>query len=361
MSTTPHYDSIKPPVIQVGVLGWIRKNLFNGVFNSILTVITVYALIRIIPPFVQWAFFRSVWLTSGEECKEIPGACWPVVTQNIRFILFGFYPPAQQWRPIVAMLILLSLVFYSQDRTRWKKSLGYAWLVAIVVMGVLMRGGILGLTPVESSEWGGLPLTLLLSVFGLTAAYPLGVILALGRRSKMPVVRTLSVIYIELIRGVPLISLLFMSSVVFPLFLPEGVTVNKILRALVAIILFTAAYIAEVVRGGLQGIPKGQYEAAESIGLNYYLTMRLIILPQALKIVIPPSVSVLISAFKDTSLVVIIALFDLLRTTQNVLNTPKWMGASAEAYIFVAIIYFVCCFFMSNYSRRLERELDTGL
>jgi len=361
MNTTPYDDSIKPPVIQVGVLGWMRKNLFNGVFNSILTVITVYALIRIIPPFVKWAFFQSVWLTSGEECKEIPGACWPVVTQNIRFILFGFYPPDQQWRPIAAMLILLSLVLYSQDRTRWNKSLGYAWLVAIVVMGVLMRGGIFGLTPVESTQWGGLPLTLLLSVFGLTAAYPLGVILALGRRSKMPVVRMLSVIYIELIRGVPLISLLFMSSVVFPLFLPEGVTVNKILRALVAIILFTAAYIAEVVRGGLQGISKGQYEAAESIGLNYYLTMRLIILPQALKIVIPPSVSVLISAFKDTSLVVIIALFDLLRTTQTVLNNPKWMGSSAEAYIFVAIIYFVCCFFMSNYSRRLERELDTGL
>jgi len=167
--------------------------------------------------------------------------------------------------------------------------------------------------------------------------------------------------YIELIRGVPLISLLFMSSVVFPLFLPEGVTINKILRAQVAIILFTAAYVAEVVRGGLQAIPRGQYEAADSIGLNYYLTMRLVILPQALKIVIPPSVQQLISAFKDTSLVVIIALFDVLRTTQTALSDPKWMGFSAEAYIFVALFYFVCCFFMSNYSRRLERELETGL
>ena len=167
-------------------------------------------------------------------------------------------------------------------------------------------------------------------------------------------------VYIELIRGVPLISLLFMSSVVFPLFLPEGVTINKILRAQVAIILFTAAYIAEVVRGGLQGIASGQYEAADSLGLNYVLTMRLIILPQALKIVIPPSVSILISAFKDTSLVVIIALFDLLRTTQTVLNNPEWMGFSAEAYIFIAIIYFFCCFAMSNYSRKLEKELETG-
>jgi general L-amino acid transport system permease protein len=205
-----------------------------------------------------------------------------------------------------------------------------------------------------------LPLTLLLSVFGLTAAYPLGIALALGRQSTMPAIKSICVIYIELIRGVPLISLLFMSSVVFPLFLPEGVTINSILRAQVAIILFTAAYIAEVVRGGLQGMNKGQYEAADSLGLNYYQTMRLIILPQALKIVIPPSVSILISAFKDTSLVVIIALYDLLKTTQSTLQDPRWMGFSAEAYIFLAIVYFICCFYLSNFSRKLERELDTG-
>ena len=352
---------LKPPVIQIGVLGWIKKNLFNGVFNSLLTLVTVYILWKIVPPFFRWAFIDSVWIATAEKCRETTGACWSVVSKNIKFIMFGFYPPEQQWRPFVAMGILLLLIFFSQDRRLWKKFLGYIWLVGLVVMGILMRGGIFGLVPVESTQWGGLPLTLLLSVFGLTAAYPLGVILALGRRSKMPIIKAFCVVYIELIRGVPLISLLFMSSVVFPLFLPEGVTFNKILRALIAIILFTAAYIAEVVRGGLQGISKGQYEAAQSLGLNYYLTMRLIILPQALKIVIPPSVSVLISAFKDTSLVVIIALFDLLRTTQTVLNDPKWMGSSAEAYIFIAIIYFLCCFFMSNYSRRLERELDTGL
>jgi general L-amino acid transport system permease protein len=204
-----------------------------------------------------------------------------------------------------------------------------------------------------------LPLTLMLSFFGLFAAYPLGVILALGRRSKMPALRTICIVYIELIRGVPLISLLFMSAVLFPLFFPEGVTVNKIIRAQVAIILFTAAYIAEVVRGGLQAITRGQYEAAESLGLNYAQKMRLVILPQALKIVIPPSVSILISALKDTSLVVIIALYDVLKTTKSVLANPSWMGFSPEAYLFVAMIYFVCCFAMSNYSRRLERELHT--
>ena len=228
-------------------------------------------------------------------------------------------------------------------------------------MGILMKGGILGLRNVDSTQWGGLPLTLLLSFFGLTAAYPLGIVLALGRQSKLPIIKSVSIIYIELVRGVPLISLLFLSSVVFPLFLPEGVSVNAIVRAQVAIILFTAAYIAEVVRGGLQGMSTGQYEAAESLGLNYYQTMRLVILPQALKIVIPPTVSILISAFKDTSLVAIIGLYDLLKTTQSSLSDPKWMGFSAEAYIFVSLIYFVCCFFMSNYSRRLERELDTGL
>lgn len=225
-------------------------------------------------------------------------------------------------------------------------------------MGLLMKGGLFGLSSVDSEQWGGLPLTLLLAVFGLTAAYPLGVILALGRQSKMPAIKYLCIVYIELIRGVPLISLLFMSSIIFPLFLPEGININKIIRAQAAIILFTAAYIAEVVRGGLQGISKGQYEAAESLGLNYYLTMRLVILPQALKIVIPPTVSILISAFKDTSLVIIIALWDLLKTTQSVLSNPEWMGFSREAYIFLALLYFLGCFSMSNYSRKLEKELS---
>jgi general L-amino acid transport system permease protein len=352
--------NVKPPVTQVGVLGWIRTNLFKGWLNSCLTIITVYLLWLIIPPFFRWAFVDSLWFSTGAQCQQTSGACWSVVTANIRFITFGFFPYEQQWRPFVAMVMLVCLLFYSQNRNHWKKPLAYAWILGLGLMGLLMKGGLFGLTSVESSQWGGIPLTLLLSIFGLTAAYPLGVVLALGRQSKMRVVRTLCVLYIELIRGVPLISLLFMSSVVFPLFFPEGFNINALIRAQVAIILFTAAYIAEVVRGGLQAIPRGQYEAAESLGLNYYLTMRLIILPQALKIVIPPSVSILISAFKDTSLVVIIALFDFLKTTKTVISDPQWMGFSAEAYIFAALVYFLCCFFMSNYSRRLERELETG-
>ncbi len=353
-------ETVKPPVTSVGIIGWIRGNLFNNVTSSILTLVTLYILGQVVPPFIRWAFIDSRWYAASEACQGVQGACWAVIPANIRFIIFGFFPYELQWRPLLAMILLVGLLFYSRNRLHWKKSLLYAWLAGLFIMGLLMKGG-LGLATVESTQWGGLPLTLLLSFFGLAAAYPLGVILALGRQSRMPAIKTLCIVYIEMIRGVPLITLLFMSSIVFPLFLPEGVTVNVILRAQVAIIMFTAAYIAEVVRGGLQGMAKGQYEAAESLGLNYYQTMRLVILPQALKIVIPPTVSQLISALKDTSLVVIIALYDLLKTTQSVLSNPKWMAHSSEAYIFVALIYFACCYFMSSYSRRLEEELDTGL
>ena len=198
----------------------------------------MYILWVIIPPLIRWAFIDSLWFSTGAECKQIDGACWSIIPANIRFIIFGFYPYDQQWRPLVAIALLIALLFYSRNRDHWKKPLAYAWILGLFLMGLLMRGGLFGLSSVESTQWGGLPLTLLLSIFGLTAAYPLGILLALGRRSKMPAVKTLSIIYIELIRGVPLISLLFMSSVVFPLFLPEGVNINNIIRAQVAIILF---------------------------------------------------------------------------------------------------------------------------
>jgi len=360
MEQTVQAEALRPPVTSIGPIGWMKRNLFNGFFNSVLTILILLLLWKIVPFLVRWAFIDSAWSTSGQACRQAAGACWSIIASNYRFILFGFYPYEEQWRPLLSMLILFSLLFYSRNRKHWKKGLAYAWVIGLLSMGLLMTGGVFWLKPVESTQWGGLPLTLLLAVFGLAAAYPLGVVLALGRRSRLPAVKILCVVYIELIRGIPLISLLFMSSVILPLFLPEGVTFNKILRAQVAMILFTAAYIAEVVRGGLQGMPRGQYEAAQSLGLNYYLTMRLVILPQALKIVIPPTMSILISAFKDTSLVVIIALFDLLKTTQTVLSKPEWMGFSREAYVFVAILYFLGCFSMSNYSRKLEKELSAG-
>jgi len=353
-------ERLAPPITNVGVIGWLKTNLFSTWYNSLLTVIIVAAMAWLIPPMVRWAFIDSVWNSSAEACRDIDGACWSVIPQNIKFIFLGFYPSGQEWRPVLAMALLLGLVIYSKNRAHWKKSLAWMWLANLIVMGTLMYGGVFGMPVVETSQWSGLPLTLLLSFFGMVVAYPLGVLLALGRRSKLPAIKTLCVVYIEMIRGVPLISLLFMSSIMFPLFLPEGVTIDKVLRALIAIILFTAAYIAEVVRGGLQAMPRGQYEAADSLGLNYNQTMRLVILPQALKIVIPPTVGILLSAFKDTSLVVIIALYDVLKTTMVTLSNPAWTGYSTEAYIFLAMLYFAFCYAMSSYSRKLEKDLHTG-
>lgn len=353
-------DTVRPPVATAGALGWLRANLFSSKLNAALTLLALWAIWKVAIPFFSWAFVEGLWLADAPACRGAAGACWAVIVRNLRFILFGFFPYELQWRPLTAMLILFALLFLTRDRRRWGRALAVGWAFGLAAMGLLMAGGLFGLEPVESTKWGGLPLTLLLAVFALSAAYPLGVLLALGRQSRMPAIRLLAVVYIEAIRGVPLISLLFMGSIILPLFLPEGVNLDKILRAMVAMTLFTAAYIAEVVRGGLQAMPRGQYEAASSIGLNYYLTMRLVILPQALKIVIPPSVSILISAFKDTSLVVIIALFDLLKTSQTVLSNPEWMGFSREVYLFVALIYFLGCFSMASTSRRLERELSYG-
>jgi len=356
-STTREY--LKPPVTEVGILGWLRENLFNNWFNSLLTILTIYSLYLVVPPLFKWAFVDSLWLSDAAACRDIDGACWSIIPANARFIFFGFFPEDQQWRPLTAMILLLALVLYSQNRRSWNRLLFPIWTVGLFVMGWLMHGG-LGLPVVETAKWSGLPLTLMLSLFGMVGAYPLGVLLALGRQSRLPAIKSLCVVYIELIRGVPLISMLFMSSIMFPLFLPEGISIDKVLRAQVAIIIFTAAYIAEVVRGGLQAITKGQYEAADSLGLNYSQAMRLIILPQALKIVIPPSVGILISAFKDTSLVVIIALYDVLKTTKVTLSNPKWMGFSSEAYLFLAVLYFIFCYAMSSYSRKLEKALHTG-
>jgi len=363
MSTqTPHViiKDMKPPRRNIGVIGWLRENLFNSWLSSLLTLLTLYGFWVSVPPVVRWIFIDSRWFSSAEACRDIQGACWSIIPANVSFIFFGFFPDGQQWRPLMAMLLLFALVFYSWSNKHWRKSLAAYWLLGLIVMGTLMYGGVFGMPVVETSQWSGFPLTLMLALFGMVGAYPLGVLLALGRRSKLVGIKSLCVVYIELIRGVPLISLLFMSSVMFPLFLPEGITIDKVLRAQAAIILFTAAYIAEVVRGGLQAIPRGQYEAAESLGLSYARTMRLIVLPQALKIVIPPSVGILISAFKDTSLVVIIALYDVLKTTKVTLSNPEWMGFSSEAYLFLAVLYFICCYAMSSYSRKLEKALHTG-
>jgi len=342
-------------------LRWLRENLFNSPLNSILSISIIAITISLLVPFLKWLIWDSVWNGTASTCRESNGACLAFIREKFQFIIFGFYPEGELWRPICALILFLGFLFYSKERSRWSKPLVMQWLGVVIILGILIRGNLFGLTYVESTMWGGLPLTLILATIGLVFSYPIGILLALGRRSDMPVVRTLCVVYIELIRGVPLISLLFMSSVMFPLFMPEGLVVDKLLRAQVAIIMFVSAYMAEVVRGGLQSLSKGQYEAADSLGLNYFQTMRLIILPQALTVVIPPTVNTAIGMFKDTSLVIIISVFDLMYTTKSSLQDSNWLGFSIEAYIFVALIYFFFCFSMGRYSRRLERELYTGL
>ena len=335
----------------------VRRLFFGSAANSVLTIAGLALLATTLPPLLRWLFINATWTLPASACLSLDGACWTYVLEKWRFILFGFYPPPEQWRPTACILMFISLIAVSAFPANWSRRLFYAWVAYFVVAALLLRGGVLGLAPVETDKWSGLPLTLLLAVMGIVAAYPLGIVLALGRRSRMPVIRALSVIYIEVIRGIPLICILFMSSVVFPLFLPKGIVVNKLLRAQVAIIMSSAAYLAEVIRGGLQAIDQGQYEAADSIGLSYFRKMQLVILPQTLKIVIPPTVNTFISMLKDTSLVIIIALYDLMKTTQTSLADPTWMSFSTEAYLFAAAIYFPFCFFMSRYSRYLEHRL----
>lgn len=352
--------ALAPPRHQIGLLAWIRANLFSSPVNAIVTVLSVWFLLMSVPAALNWLFFdANLEATSAQQCRQASGACWAFIREKHRLILFGIYPYDEQWRPLLATILLTGLIICSCIRWFWKAWLPLFWMAGLALVAVLMWGGVFGLSYVDNSMWGGLPLTLILATFGIAFAFPLGLLLALGRTSRLPAVKALCVVYIELIRGVPLISLLFMSSVMLPLFLPAGFNIDKLLRAQIAIILFAAAYIAETVRGGLQAIPKGQYEGAESLGLSYWQTMRMIILPQALKVVIPPLVSIFIALFKDTSLVVIIGIFDLTQAAKTALADASWRGFSAEAYLFIALIYFAYCYSISRYSRALERRLAT--
>ncbi|NIZ02384.1 amino acid ABC transporter permease [Thalassospira lucentensis] len=343
---------------------WAKKNLFDGWFNTLLTIGSIAFLAWLIPPIIEWAIINATLEPSIEACSEVTGACWGFVNANLRLILFGTYPYDEQWRPLLAMIILIGIICASLGGVKYpsvRKWIIPMWVIGVPVIAFLMWGGFLGLTYVQNSYWGGLPLTLILSSIGIVFAFPFGLLLALGRQSNMPALKTLSVVYIEVIRGVPLITVLFMASVMFPLFLPDGVTIDKLLRAQIGIIMFTAAYLAEVFRGGLQAVPRGQFEAGESLALPYWKSMRLIILPQALRLVIPPTVNSFISMFKDTTLVVIIGLFDFLGTVKLALRSdPAWTKYYVEGYAFAAAIFFLICFSMAKYSAYLEKELRKG-
>ncbi|PZW45001.1 amino acid ABC transporter membrane protein 2 (PAAT family) [Humitalea rosea] len=355
--------SRRAPISTTGPWAWARANLFSGWASTAVTLLLAYFIITWALGFIDWAFVNAIWSVPNNQtqaCRDLKGvgACWAVITEKHRFILFGTYPYEEQWRPLLVCLLFIGLYIVSAMRRFWRAELGLIWIVTLAVIGVLMWGGVLSMSFVPQERWGGLPITLILSTFGIAFAFPLSILVALGRRSKMPAIKMICIVYVELIRGVPLISLLFMASVMFPLFLPDGMNIDKLLRAQVAIILFAAAYLAEVVRAGLQALPKGQYEAADAMGLSYWQKTGLIVLPQALRTVIPPLVNTFIGFFKDTSLVLIIGIFDLLTAGKTAIVEPAWQGFGVEVYIFIALIYFCFCFAMSRYSQSLEATLN---
>lgn len=351
------------PVRTQGLLPWIKRNLFGDWKNALTTLVMLGLLVWWLPGIIEWALVKSVLAADSDRCQAARGigACWGVITEKHRLIIFGRYPFDQQWRPGVATIALVALLMASCVRLFWKPWLALLWIGVLGLFFGLMHGGFAGLAVVPTDRWGGLPLTVLLATLSIVLAFPLSVLVALGRRSKMPAIRSLCVIYVELIRGVPLISVLFMASFMFPLFMPPGTSIDVLLRVLVGITLFTAAYMAEIVRGGLQAIPKGQQEAADTLGLSYWQAQRKIILPQALALVVPGIMNSFIAIFKDTSLVTIVSLYELTGAMGLALNSDaNWRPFKVEAYLFIAAIYFLFCFSMSRYSLWIEKRLSTS-
>jgi len=351
------------PIVSWRPVKWFRTNLLDTWPNAITTILLIGVLLICGGKMLMWAFVEAVWSApSGDSslCRAARGhgACWALIVEKYRFMLYATYPYDQHWRPALALGILFTLYGTSSLRRFWGRGLVVFWLAGLACISMLMWGGVFGLRFVSQDLWGGLPVTLLLATFGIVSALPLGIILALGRRATdLPLIRGMCIGYIELIRGVPLVSLLFMASFVFPLFMPAGVTIDKLVRVQIAFIMFAAAYLAEVVRGGLQSIPASQYETAKALGFGYWATHLLIILPQALRNVIPPIVNTSISMLKNTSLVLIIGLFDFLSASKATVVDPAWQSFGLEMIIAVSLVYFAFCFSMSKYSQSLEARL----
>ncbi|MEO5697929.1 MAG: amino acid ABC transporter permease [Burkholderiaceae bacterium] len=349
-----------PPVKTQGFGPWVRANLFGSWFSTLVTAAVVLIALRVSWAVADWGILHAVFRPDADACQAArgSGACWGVVAEKYRFILFGRYPFEDQWRPLIATVLLVGVLVISCVRRFWRAWLLPLWVLVLVAFFVLMRGGVLGLQVVSTDQWGGLPLTIMLATFSIVLAYPLAVVVALGRRSNLPAIRSMCVIYVELIRGVPLISVLFMASFMFPLFMPAGKSPDVLVRVLVGITLFSGAYLAEVVRGGLQAIPTGQIEAAQSLGMTYWQTQRKIVLPQALAMVVPGIMNSFIAIFKDTSLVTIVSLYELTGALSLALNSDaNWRPFKIEGYLFIAAIYFIFCLSMSRYSLWIEHEL----
>ena len=374
MVTENFSKSRKPPVATTGLLGWLRMNLFSNWSNTLLTILVVYFLYQIIPWFLHWSLFSADFthnylgqlIIDRTFCTrvmepELGGACWAIIFVRFYQFIYGFYPVEEVWRVnIVYCLLVVAIAPLLIEKFPQRKYFLYFTFVFPIIAYFLLAGG-LGLNTVSTKQWGGLLVTLVLGFTGIALAFPLGIILALGRRSNLPVISMVCTLFIEFIRGVPLITLLFFAMVMLPLFLPEGITLDGLVRCLIAVTLFQSAYMAEAIRGGLQAIPQGQYEAAQSVGLSYWQVNRKIILPQAIRITIPTIVNTSIGLFKDTTLVLIVGQLDLLGIGRAVLAAQTWMGLSIEVYVFVAIVFIIFTFSMSRYSLYLEKKLKTGI
>jgi general L-amino acid transport system permease protein len=363
------------PRSESGLGAWVRKNLFATPGDSILTVLSLLIVAWILPQILNWAIFNAVWTGADrtacltvDQGGALPagwsGACWAFVNAKFGQFMFGRYPLEERWRVILTAVIFVAMLAPLLIPTAPYKKLNAILFFAVFpfIAFFLLVGGFFGLPYVETSQWGGLLVTLVISYVGIVVSLPLGIILALGRRSRMPAIKLICVIFIEAVRGVPLVTVLFMASFMLPLFVPPGMTFDKFLRALIGVALFASAYMAEVVRGGLQAIPKGQYEGADSLGLGYWQKMGLIVMPQALKLVIPGIVNTFIGMFKDTTLVLIISMFDLLGIVKQNLSDANWATpqTAKSGLVFAAVVFWLFCFGMSRYSIYMERRLDTG-
>ena len=354
------------PIKTTGPIAWVRENLFSSPLNVILTILAVWLLWTLIPAVFNWVVAEAVWNASNRnDCwaqmsEPEAGACWAFIQQRINLFTYGFYPEAERWRVnLTFVLMVLAIIPVLWDKAPFRKfGLGYTAIFPFIAAWLLVGG--FGLTPVSTNEFGGIMLTFIIGLTGISFSLPIGVLLALGRTSNLPAVRILCVLFIEFIRGVPLIAVLFVASTMLNYFLPPGTTFDLLIRVLIMVTLFASAYNAESVRGGLQAIPRGQYEAADALGLTYWKAQRLVILPQALKISIPSIVNNFISLYKNTTLVLIIGMLDPLGIGKAALADAEWAGLAREVYLFIALFFFLCCFAMSRYSLYLEKKLHTG-
>ena len=343
-------------------LKWLRRNFFADLPSTLTSLVLGSVVLVLLAHAFEWAVLHAVFRPDVELCRALDhgGACWGMIAEKYRIILFGRYPYEAQWRPLLATLLLLSLLGLSSLPTCWKRWLPPLWLVGLTAILALMKGGMGGLETVDTDLWGGLPLTLLLTIAGIGGAFPLAVLIALGRHSSLRVIRTLLAWYVELVRGMPLIPVLFLASFLFPLLLPKGITFDVLVRVLAAIMLFAAAYLSEAIRGGIESIPAGQQEAGLALGLTSWQALRLIVLPQALRAVVPSVMNSAIGLFKETSLVTVIGLFDLTGALSLALaGDAQWRPFHLEGYLFIGALYWVGCFGLSRYSLWIERRLRT--